>query len=118
LFTDQTARENIELKRQLNPYHPAQKIDEMAKRLGIANKLNRLAKTCSYGEQQRIAIIRSLMQPFDFLLLDEPFSNLDENNRNKAFELIDEECKQRNASMIFADLKVLDFFTNEKRLRL
>ena len=118
LFTDQTARENIELKRQLNPYHPTQKIDEMAKRLGIANKLNRLAKTCSYGEQQRIAIIRSLMQPFDFLLLDEPFSNLDENNRNKAFELIDEECKQRNASMIFADLKVLDFFTNEKRLRL
>jgi len=118
LFTDQTARENIELKRQLNPYHPAQKIDEMAKRLGIANKLNRLAKTCSYGEQQRIAIIRSLMQPFDFLLLDEPFSNLDENNRNKAFELIDEECKQRNASMIFADLKVLDFFTNEKRLGL
>ena len=118
LFTDQTARENIELKRQLNPYHPAQKIDEMAKRLGIANKLNRLAKTCSYGEQQRIAIIRSLMQPFDFLLLDEPFSNLDENNRSKAFELIDEECKQRNASMIFADLKVLDFFTNEKRLRL
>jgi putative ABC transport system ATP-binding protein len=118
LFTDQTARENIELKRQLNPYHPAQKIDEMAKRLGIANKLNRLAKTCSYGEQQRIAIIRSLMQPFDFLLLDEPFSNLDENNRNKAFELINEECKQRNASMIFADLKVLDFFTNEKRLRL
>ncbi len=118
LFTDQTARENIELKRQLNPYHPAQKIDEMAKRLGIANKLNRLAKTCSYGEQQRIAIIRSLMQPFDFLLLDEPFSNLDENNRSKAFELINEECKQRNASMIFADLKVLDFFTNEKRLRL
>lgn len=118
LFTDQTARENIELKRQLNPYHPGKKIDEMAKRLGIANKLNRLAKTCSYGEQQRIAIIRSLMQPFDFLLLDEPFSNLDENNRNKAFELIDEECKQRNASMIFADLKVLDFFTNEKRLRL
>lgn len=110
LFTDQTARENIELKRQLNPYHPAQKIDEMAKRLGIANKLNRLAKTCSYGEQQRIAIIRSLMQPFDFLLLDEPFSNLDENNRNKAFELINEECKQRNASMIFADLKVLDFY--------
>lgn len=118
LFTDQTARENIELKRQLNPYHPAQKIDEMAKHLGIANKLNRLAKTCSYGEQQRIAIIRSLMQPFDFLLLDEPFSNLDENNRGKAFELIDEECKQRNASMMFADLKVLDFFTNEKRLRL
>lgn len=118
LFTDQGVRENIELKRQLDPYHPPQKIDEMAMRLGIANKLGRLAKTCSYGEQQRIAIIRSLMQPFDFLLLDEPFSNLDEDNRRKAFELIHEECKQRNASMIFADLKELDFFNRERILKL
>ena len=118
LFTDQTVRVNIELKRQLNPYHPMEKIEEMAERLGIANKLNRLAKTCSYGEQQRIAIIRSLMQPFDFLLLDEPFSNLDEVNRSKAFELIDEECKQRNASMLFADLKELDFFKGQRILEL
>ncbi len=50
LFTDQTVRDNLELKRQLAPYHPAEKIDEMAKRLGIANKLNRVAKTCSYWE--------------------------------------------------------------------
>ncbi|MEO5782380.1 MAG: ATP-binding cassette domain-containing protein [Ginsengibacter sp.] len=118
LFGDQSVRENIELKRQLNPYHPVEKIDEMANRLGIANKLNRLAKTCSYGEQQRIAIIRSLMQSFDFLLLDEPFSNLDEVNRSKAFELIEEECKQRNASMLFADLKGLDFFKGERILKL
>ena len=118
LFPDQSVRDNIELKRQLSPYHPPQKIDEMAKHLGIANKLHRLAKTCSYGEQQRIAIIRSLMQPFDFLLLDEPFSNLDENNRRKAFELIYEECNRRNASMIFADLKLLEFFNNEKVLHL
>ena len=118
LFTDQTVRVNIELKRQLNPYHSMEKIEEMAERLGIANKLNRLAKTCSYGEQQRIAIIRSLMQPFDFLLLDEPFSNLDEVNRSKAFELIEEECKQRNASMLFADLKELDFFKGQRILKL
>jgi putative ABC transport system ATP-binding protein len=42
----------------------------MAKRLGIESKLAKLCKTCSYGEQQRIAIIRALQQPFDFLLLD------------------------------------------------
>ncbi|HEV8081194.1 MAG TPA: ATP-binding cassette domain-containing protein [Chitinophagaceae bacterium] len=118
LFTEQTVQENIEIKRQLNPYHSQKKIEEMAKRLGIQNKLNRLAKTCSYGEQQRIAIIRCLMQPFDFLLLDEPFSNLDENNRNKAFALIDEECKQRNASMLFADLKELHFLKGQRILKL
>lgn len=118
LFTGETARSNIELKRQLAPFHPAAKIDEMAARLGIAKKLDKLAKTCSYGEQQRVAILRSLMQPFDFLLLDEPFSNLDEANRVKAFELISEECAARGASMIFADLKALDFLQGQKIVRL
>jgi len=58
------------------------------------------------------------MQPFDFLLLDEPFSNLDESNRRKAFDLIDEECRQRNASMIFADLKELDFLKGQRIIKL
>ena len=118
LFGDRTVRENLELKRQLNAYHPAAKIDEMASRLGISNKLERIAKTCSYGEQQRIAIIRSLMQPFDFLLLDEPFSHLDDTNRLKAMTLITEECNARKASMIFADLKQLDFFDGARILKL
>jgi putative ABC transport system ATP-binding protein len=118
LFPDQTVKQNLELKRQLNPYHPSEKIVEMARRLGIESKLNNLAKTCSYGEQQRIAIIRSLLQPFDFLLLDEPFSHLDDANRLKGFELIKEECDHRKASMIFADLKRLDFFSDERILKL
>jgi putative ABC transport system ATP-binding protein len=114
LFEDQTARENIEIKRILNPYHKPEAIDLMAQKLGIENKLNQQVKTCSYGEQQRIAIIRALMQPFDFLLLDEPYSHLDEENRRKAMELIYEECDKRNAAMIFADLKPLNFLKEEK----
>ncbi|HXS58168.1 MAG TPA: ATP-binding cassette domain-containing protein [Hanamia sp.] len=114
LFEDQTALENIEIKRRLSPYHPAEKIYEMASHLGIETKLNQPAKTCSYGEQQRIAIIRALMQPFDFLLLDEPYSHLDEENRKKAMELIYGECEKRKAAMIFADLKPLDFLQGER----
>ena len=114
LLESQTVRENIEIKRILDPFYPPEKIDEMAKRLGIEKKLNQEVKKCSYGEQQRIAIIRALMQPFDFLLLDEPYSHLDEENRKKAMELIYEECDKRNAAMIFADLKPLDFFKNER----
>jgi len=114
LFEEQTVKENIDIKRILDPYHQPEKITEMAERLGIKNKLSQLAKTCSYGEQQRIAIIRALMQPFDFLLLDEPYSHLDETNRKKAMELIYEECAKRSAAMVFADLKPLDFFKDEK----
>ncbi|MDQ6890568.1 MAG: ATP-binding cassette domain-containing protein [Bacteroidota bacterium] len=114
LFQGQTVRENLEIKRALNPFHEAVAIEEMATRLGIRSKLDKPAITCSYGEQQRIAIIRSLMQPFDFLLLDEPYSHLDDANRIKAMELIYEECEKRNAAMVFADLKLLDFLKGEK----
>lgn len=118
LFEEETVRENIEIKRQLNPFHPQEMIDEMTALLGIESKLNQQLKKCSYGEQQRVAIIRSLMQPFDFLLLDEPFSHLDEDNRLKAMELIYRECERRNAAMVLADLKPLEFFKGEKVLTL
>ncbi len=110
LFPEQTVQENIELKRQLQPYHPATKIGEMCERLGIGDKLSSTCRICSYGEQQRIAIIRALMQPFDFLLLDEPFSHLDDNNSQKAMQLMLEEAKLRNAAIIFADLERIDYF--------
>ena len=118
LFEDQTARQNIEIKRVLDPYHPAEMIDVMAGKLNIQNKLSQKAQTCSYGEQQRIAIIRSLMQPFSFLLLDEPYSHLDESNREKAMNLIFEECEKRSAAMVLADLKMIDFLKGEKVLML
>lgn len=110
LFNEETAFNNIDIKRQLKPYHPMEKIEEMASRLGIQNKLQSKCKTCSFGEQQRIAIIRSLMQPFDFLLLDEPFSHLDNKNSETAMELMLEEAKARNAAIIFADLERIDYF--------
>jgi ABC-type lipoprotein export system ATPase subunit len=114
LFPEQTVLENIDIKRQLNPYHPGGKIKEMAERLGIGKKLSSKAKTCSYGEQQRVAIIRALMQPFDFLILDEPFSHLDNVNRLTAMELMMEEAKTRGAAIILADLQRVDFFPYSK----
>jgi len=110
LFPEQTIAENLEIKRQLNPFHGAEKIKEMTDRLGISSRLQTKARVCSYGEQQRAVIIRSLLQPFDILLLDEPFSHLDNQNAEKAMELIVEESKRRNATIVFADLERIDYF--------
>lgn len=118
LFGEQTVLQNLEVKRQLAPYHPQNRIEEMANRLGVGSRLSRIAKTCSYGEQQRVSIIRALQQPFDFLLLDEPFSHLDDNNRKLAMELIDEEVQSRKACIILADLKQTEFYRSDKLLNL
>ncbi len=119
LFPNITARENIELKRVLQkPIYESSKIDEMAAQLGITSILHQKASMCSYGEQQRIAIIRALMQPFDWLIMDEPFSHLDKNNIDKAAALITEECKKRNAGFILTDLEDDEHFSYTKFVNL
>jgi putative ABC transport system ATP-binding protein len=119
LFSNLTAKENIELKRVLQkPIHEESKIDEMAAKLGITSILNQQAGLCSYGEQQRIAIIRSLMQPFELLLMDEPFSHLDKDNTVKCAALIAEECAKQNAGFVVTDLDDDDHFNYSKKINL
>jgi len=119
LFPNLSARENIELKRVLQkPIYESSKIDEMASQLGITSILNQKASMCSYGEQQRIAIIRALMQPFNWLIMDEPFSHLDKTNIEKAAALINAECKKRNAGFILTDLEDDDHFNYTRFLNL
>lgn len=119
LFPQLTARENIELKRIMQtPFHPAESISEMAERLGISHILDQPAGLCSYGEQQRVAIIRALMQPFSWLLLDEPFSHLDSDNTRKAALLILEECRKRAAGLLITDLEPDQHFPYDHLLQL
>lgn len=68
--------------------------------LGIADKLNVKAGKLSFGQQQRVAFIRALCQPFDFLFLDEPISHLDDDNSRIMGELIMGEAKAQGAGVI------------------
>ncbi|MDE6169730.1 MAG: ABC transporter ATP-binding protein, partial [Duncaniella sp.] len=52
------------------------------------------------GQQQRVAIVRALCQPFDFLLVDEPVSHLDARNNAAVASLIAEEASSRSAAII------------------
>lgn len=106
LFEQLTAQENVELKRvmQPQPFYGPEKVQEFAARLGVSHVLNQSGATLSYGERQRIAIIRALMQPFQWLFMDEPFSHLDDANAEKAAQLIAEECSKRKAGFILTDL--------------
>ncbi|HRO43419.1 MAG TPA: ATP-binding cassette domain-containing protein [Flavipsychrobacter sp.] len=116
LFSEFTTWENLEIKRTLTNTVAQQRVEEMLQRLGILEKKNALAKTLSYGEQQRVAIIRALLQPFDWLLMDEPFSHLDSVNIDKAVSLIAEVSAANNAGIILADLERNDYFLYHKKL--
>ncbi|ARN76796.1 hypothetical protein BST97_01580 [Nonlabens spongiae] len=104
LFPELTALENVQLKNELTDHKSLSEIQAYFKLLGLEGKLNQKVATLSLGQRQRVAIIRSLCMPFKLLLLDEPFSHLDEVNIEIISELLREEIERRNASIILTSL--------------
>ena len=100
LFGELTAMENVQLKNRLTGNKSEQEIKQMFELMGIADKLDSLASKLSIGQQQRVAIIRTLCQPCDFILLDEPVSHLDDENNRIVADLITQEADRQGAGVI------------------
>lgn len=100
LFPELTAMENIEIKNRLTGCKTHAQIMEMLKALEIEGKAHQKAAFLSVGQQQRVAIVRALCQPFDFLLIDEPVSHLDARNNTSVARMILAEASGRNAAII------------------
>ncbi len=100
LFPELTAMENIRIKNRLTDFRTEQEIRSMLQRLEVDWKADSPAGRLSVGQQQRVAIIRALCQPFDFLLIDEPVSHLDARNNRTVAQLIEEEAAACSASVI------------------
>lgn len=104
LFPDLTAEENIRLKGNLWKDWNWEEIHTYAVRMKVDQLLKRSCKTLSLGQQQRIAILRALSQPFSFLLMDEPFSHLDQENIEIIKTILEEVCEKRKASFMISSL--------------
>jgi len=100
LFPDLTAYENVEIKNKLTHYKGKREIEMWFEILGISDKLHSKVGRMSFGQQQRVALMRALVQPFDFILADEPVSHLDDRNGELMAEIIVEEATRQGASII------------------
>lgn len=100
LFGSLTAIENVRLKNDLTHHKSDKDIDTLFARLGIADKKDAPASLMSYGQQQRVAFIRALCQPFDFLFMDEPVSHLDKCNASVLADILAEELDARGACAV------------------
>lgn len=100
LFPELTAIENIQLKNRLTNFKTEKEIISYFERLGISEKVNSPVGKLSIGQQQRVAIIRALCQPADFILLDEPVSHLDEANNAIVAQMVTEEAARQGAGVI------------------
>ena len=114
LFGELTALENVEIKNRLTKAQPSRVIKGWFEELGIADKLNTRADHLSYGQQQRVALIRALCQPFNFLLLDEPISHLDDRNSEVMRDIIIRETTRQGAGIIATSIgKQMDMEYNK-----
>lgn len=100
LFPELTVMENIEIKNRLTRHRSDKWIIETLEELEIADKAQQRAAILSVGQQQRAAIVRALCQPFDFLLIDEPVSHLDERNNRIVAGIIERAATEAGAAVI------------------
>lgn len=100
LFPELTAMENVRIKNQITRTQSRETVMRWFEALGIADKRNVPVAKMSYGQQQRVALIRALCQPFDFLLLDEPISHLDDRNGDIMRDIILDEARRLGAAVI------------------
>lgn len=116
LFDELTVWENIDVKRTLTDSVTAYDAEKWLSQLGLKDKMQQPASQLSPGEKQKLCILRALVQPFDWLLLDEPFSCLDYFNKQKAIALINEVVQLTNAGIIATSVHDNDDFLYDKKI--
>ena len=104
LFPELTALENVLIKNNMTHFKTKAQILDWFEELGVADKVNVKIGQMSFGQQQRVALIRSLVQPFDFLLADEPISHLDDDNSNAMAQVLLREATHQGAGVIVTSI--------------
>lgn len=118
LFPKLSVKENLEIKNQLTGTFDENKLKEMLAHLGIEDKWEQKCGLLSMGQQQRVAIIRALCQPYEWLIMDEPFSHLDVENAQKALELINNRTMEQNSGFVLTSLGDSHQFNYDYELKL
>jgi ABC-type lipoprotein export system ATPase subunit len=116
LFPNLTVAENLNLKNNLTQTFSQEELKAHLADLGIADKWNQACGLLSMGQRQRVAILRALAQPFETIILDEPFSHLDKENAHKCLQLINQRCDAQKAGFVLTSLGDTYEFDYDKTL--
>ena len=118
LFPELTAMENVLIKNNLTHHKSNAEILTMLDSVLPSDKKHQPLRTLSLGQRQRVAAVRALCQPFQFLLMDEPFSHLDRETSQAVAAMVLREVEAQNAGIILTALDALDFFPFDTTLNL
>lgn len=106
LMEDFTAQENVMIPMrklaQLSESEMRERSAGLLEAVGLGDKLRRPSRHLSGGEQQRVAIARSLANNPRVILADEPTGNLDTANSDRAFELLQNLVQEGGKALLLA----------------
>jgi putative ABC transport system ATP-binding protein len=89
-----------------------ERADGLLESVGLSHKTHSKPAQLSHGERQRVAVCRAMLNDPTLLLADEPTGNLDQNNKQKVVDLLINQAKQHNSTLIMVthDNSLLDSF--------
>ena len=88
LMPELTALENVMVPAMISGHDAMEKAKESLERVGLAKRVDHLPAELSGGEQQRVAIARSLVNSPQIIFADEPTGNLDSRNGEQVMEML------------------------------
>ena len=101
LIPNYTALENVSLTLEINKISNAEiKAREILERFGLSERFYNLPSQLSGGEQQRVAIARSIVMKPKLILADEPTGNLDSENSELISKILFDYVSDEKASLI------------------
>ena len=102
LLEDLTVLENIMIPAQLANNDNHMNAYDIIEEVGLSSRINHLPWKLSGGEKQRVAIARALINSPDFIFLDEPTGNLDDENALIIQNLLLNVSKRNNIALVTA----------------
>ena len=107
LLESQSIFSNLKL---VNPSLSAEQISDLLNTVRLPYSIDKKVCKLSGGEKRRIAILRALLSPCDNLLLDEPFTGLDERNKLLMMEYVKKKATGQTAILVTHNKDEADFF--------
>ena len=96
-----SALENVMLGMSFVGRRPdASRATSLLERVGLGHRLTHKPSMLSVGEQQRVAVARSLANRPKLLLADEPTANVDAGNQRQIVELIRDTCRDEGVALL------------------
>lgn len=118
-----TVAENVMLPWYISGNGRKAEIESRARELlcgvGLESKLSSRPGQLSQGEQQRVAVCRAMLNDPPLLLADEPTGNLDQENKQNVVDLLVEQAKHNNSTLLMVthDESLLDKFDSVLDMR-